>query len=355
MYKSLQSSRAIAAMMVVLYHLGGTIASGFGINSFATPFSFGYAGVPFFFVLSGFIIFFAHQNDIFKPDRFASYIKKRLLRIYPTYWIVFLAVFLFAIASSVVKNAAPQVPLDSIVLLKALLLIPQDPKIVGGTGAPVIAVAWTLQYEMFFYLFFACLILSRWLSIVVVCALAYICISNTMEVSDSSFIFSFLSKYMVLFLMGMAVAFIHKSKNLIVKKPQRYTSIGLLIFLSVVLSDLTGIDMAQRTLFYGVASSLIIFGLVRSEDKGPISGGGLMQRLGDSSYALYLIHYPMIGILCKLFISMQLNKLGLLGAIIAYVIIFCTCIIGSLILNVLIEKPIAAFFKRRRTNKAAFI
>ena len=355
MYKSLQSSRAVAAIMVVLYHLGGTIASGFGISSFAIPFSFGYAGVPFFFVLSGFIIFFAHQNDIFKPHRFAIYIKKRFLRIYPTYWIVFIALFLFAIASSLIKKAAPQVPLDSIVLLKALLLIPQDPKIVGGTGAPVIAVAWTLQYEVFFYLFFACLILSRWLSIAVVCALTYIYISNSFGTLPPSFIFSFLSKHMVLFAMGIFVAMAHKSEKLIVNEPWKYTIIGVVMFSSVALCDLTGIDLAQKSIWYGVASSLIIFGLVRSEDKGLISGGGsLMQKLGDSSYALYLIHYPMIGILCKLFITMQLNKFGFLGATITYVVIFCSCLIGSVILNMLVEKPIAEFFKNRRIHKAAF-
>jgi exopolysaccharide production protein ExoZ len=91
MYKSLQGTRALAALLVVLFHLGNTIALGkyFGIEAFAIPFKFGSAGVEFFFVLSGFIIFAAHRNDISKPRRLTNYISKRVIRIYPTYWIIF--------------------------------------------------------------------------------------------------------------------------------------------------------------------------------------------------------------------------------------------------------------------------
>ena len=90
MYMSLQAGRAIAAILVVLYHLGGMIAveKYFGQPIFGIPFSFGDAGVEFFFVLSGFIILTAHRKDISKPYRVISYLKKRIARIYTTYWII---------------------------------------------------------------------------------------------------------------------------------------------------------------------------------------------------------------------------------------------------------------------------
>ncbi len=165
MYKSLQAGRAIAAVVVVLFHIGGTIASEkyFGISMFSIPFSFGNAGVEFFFVLSGFIIFTAHRKDLFKAHKFFDYLRKRIIRIYPTYWIVFLTTFLLAIASPGLRNAVPH---DLFIIAKSLLLIPQDPAVIGGTGAPVIIVAWTLQYEICFYLFFALMILSRWVSMI---------------------------------------------------------------------------------------------------------------------------------------------------------------------------------------------
>ena len=338
--------------MVVLYHLGGTIASdsNFGIAAFSVPFAFGYAGVPFFFVLSGFIIFFAHRNDIFKSQMLTAYLRKRFARIYPTYWIVFLTIFIMAITSGLLKNTIPQVPLDPIVIGKALLLIPQDPRVIGGTGAPVIAAAWTLQYEMVFYLFFACLILSRWLSLAAVGALIYCFIARYSADESPSFFISFVtSDYIFLFMMGMAASFAHTSNKLVVSRPRWVVCSGSLMFLLIASTDLFGVGIAHKTLFYGVACSLIIFGLVKCEDMG--SGfleGKWFQKLGNASYVLYLIHYQIIGMFTKLAITLHLNKLGLPAAIVTYLTIFLICLISAVIFNEQIEKRIAAFFRRRR-------
>lgn len=80
MYKSLQAGRGIAAMLVVLFHLGGAFAAEkyFGIAAFSIPFKFGSAGVELFFVLSGFIIFSAHRDDIGQVSKIAGYIKNDL-------------------------------------------------------------------------------------------------------------------------------------------------------------------------------------------------------------------------------------------------------------------------------------
>jgi exopolysaccharide production protein ExoZ len=349
LYKSLQAGRALAAIFVVLFHLGAAIAAEkyFGYAAFAVPFSFGSSGVEFFFVLSGFIILTAHRQDIFTPEKLAGYIRKRLTRIYPIYWIIFLGVYFLAMASSTLRG---QVPHDFFVVLKSLLLIPQDSRVVGGTGAPVIIAAWTLQYEMFFYFFFMFMILSRWLSIFLGLILLYIYI-NYSGTSPDSFWVSFLSKdYLLLFLMGMVVSEICTPKRIVVDRPIFYASIGAAMFLLIAMDKVLQLELftEQRTILYGAASSLIIFGLVQLEDTGRVvCGNKAMQLLGDSSYALYLIHYPLISSLCKLSLFLQLNKFGITGALIAYFFIFFACLTSSVAFHLWIEKPVTASIRNR--------
>ena len=213
MYKSLQAGRAVAAILVVLFHLGSAIASEkyFGIREFYIPFSFGSAGVQFFFVLSGFIILSAHRGDVSQPTHLGNYISKRLIRIYPTYIIIFLVVYCLAIASPALRNTVPH---DVIIVFKSLLLIPQDISVVGGSGAPVLGVAWTLQYEMLFYFFFAFWIVNKWLPAVISFILLYIYILyywGYLPAFPYSFIYQ---QHIFLFAMGMLVSVICELKKI---------------------------------------------------------------------------------------------------------------------------------------------
>lgn len=355
MYKSLQAGRALAAILVVLFHIGGAIAADkyFGIKVFAIPFSFGNAGVDFFFVLSGFIILTAHRHDISRPKKLGNYLRKRFTRIYPTYWIIFLAVFFIALSSSALRNSVPH---DIIVIIKSLFLIPQDGKEVGGTGAPVLIVAWSLQYEIFFYLLFAIMILNKWLSIIVAIILLFIYIKFSGN-SSPYFIFEFLSKdYLLLFAMGMIVSMICKSKKVIIINTMYYVGAGTIMFMIVALDTVLQMNLfiERQAILYGLASSLIIFGLVRTEDNGFIIGGNYwFQLLGDSSYALYLIHFPLISILCKLALFANINKLGFVGALVSYLLIFFTCLICSVVFHLWIEKPLASHIRNYRFNRSS--
>src|SRR5262245_28861117 len=88
--QSLQCARAVAAIMVVLIHVGGALAMPkyLGVQPFGPIFEFGFVAVDFFFVLSGFIIVHAHRRDISQPREFWPYLWKRLTRIYLPYWAV---------------------------------------------------------------------------------------------------------------------------------------------------------------------------------------------------------------------------------------------------------------------------
>lgn len=349
MYKSLQAGRAFAAIFVVLFHLGGAIAAEkyFDLQFFSIPFSFGDSGVNFFFVLSGFIILTAHYKDVYNPRKIGNYLEKRIIRIYPTYWIIFLVVYLIAISSSALHDTVPH---DFFVLFKSLLLIPQDKILIGGTGAPVLIVAWTLQYEVLFYSFFSLIILGRIISTIL--GLSWLCIYLIYHGSSSlTFPLSFLAKdYILLFFLGMSISVIctNKSSAKNIKKPIIYFFIGACIFTFIALNKIFKTDFLSDfyTIIYGASSALMIFGLVKTEDSGQVIGGAKwLQILGDSSYALYLIHYPLISILCKLAMLINLKNFGVIGALISFIFIFIICIFTSVIFNLWIEKPVTKYLR----------
>ncbi len=354
MYKSLQSGRAIAAMLVVLFHLGANLAKDnyFGLKALAVPFSFGDSGVEFFFVLSGFIILTAHFADIGQPGRIGEYLRKRLLRIYPTYWLIFLPVFAVAL---IVPSMRAGVPHDLATIVQSLLLVPQDKAVAGGTGAPVIIVAWTLQYEMLFYSFFALLVVNVRLAMAAGTAVFGCFVFGIFMGPDQlPFPLSFVAKdYILLFGMGMMVAWlVAANKPLAASTPQQCIGVGVAIFLLVAMDVVSGADFlaGRTTLLYGLAASLIVFGLVTAERAGKTYlGHKWFQLLGDASYALYLIHFPLISLLCKVAMVMHAKDYGLAGAIASFFVIFPLCLVTSVLLHLWVERPIAAYFRRPRT------
>lgn len=85
---ALQLFRGIAALGVVFHHAAQSVIA---FSSEKMPdvlhslFSYGYLGVDFFFVLSGFIILNSHFYDDKGWQSAKSYLSKRVLRIFPPY------------------------------------------------------------------------------------------------------------------------------------------------------------------------------------------------------------------------------------------------------------------------------
>ena len=84
---SVEAARGAAAVLVLLVHSSAMLAAPkyFGEMPFYGLFKFGHAGVDFFFVLSGFIIFHVHRTDLGNPARLGKYLARRFVRIFPTY------------------------------------------------------------------------------------------------------------------------------------------------------------------------------------------------------------------------------------------------------------------------------
>jgi peptidoglycan/LPS O-acetylase OafA/YrhL len=141
----LTSLRFFAAAMIVIGHGAGEFGFPIGTDAlFALN-----TGVSFFFVLSGFILYY---NYPVLPDRAAvgRFYLARFARIWPLHFFAFLLVLI------VYPSAAwtqPGIVRWLAALLNVSLLQAWFPLIGGYTGA-FNAPAWTLSVEVFFYLLF---------------------------------------------------------------------------------------------------------------------------------------------------------------------------------------------------------
>ena len=354
MYQSLQACRAAAALLVVLFHLGGTFAQQkyFGYAGFDRLFSWGDSGVDFFFVLSGFLITTVHRRDFGHPEALPRYLLKRAVRIYPTYWLICLAVCLAALLVPALRAALPSEPL---VFLRAFLLIPQDPDVVGGLGSPILFVAWSLQYEMMFYAVVAAFIFNRGLGWGVVAALLVLNLGCAIR-TGCTFPASFVASDMVfLFALGVGVAYLLRSP-LRLPRPRLVAALAGAGFVGFgVLESWIGRDALpfDRRLVFGVLAAVLVLALCRAEDAGmQVPARRTVGLLGDSSYALYLLHIPIISLLCKALVHLGVTSPAGLVGLFTVVVVACVGAAAAYYLGIERHLLAALRFGSRKTAAA---
>ena len=145
----MEGLRGFAVLLVFFVHYSTQVGPWMPVQGATTRISSalgtnGHAGVDLFFVLSGYLIY---GGLISRYQPFLRFIRRRIQRIFPA----FIAVFLLYIALSVVYPSQAKIPGTlphaSLFLLENFLLLPGLFPIVA-----MITVAWSLSYEMFFYL-----------------------------------------------------------------------------------------------------------------------------------------------------------------------------------------------------------
>lgn len=145
----MEGLRGFAVFLVFIVHFATLVKPWIPANDGFLQFlgclhTIGNAGVDLFFVLSGYLIYGSLLN---RPQPFLKFFSRRVERIYPA----FTAVFLLYVGLSYVFPAERKIPYDTldagIYLLQNYLLLPGLFPI-----EPMITVAWSLSYEMFYYL-----------------------------------------------------------------------------------------------------------------------------------------------------------------------------------------------------------
>src|SRR5229473_1548571 len=144
--RPIQYLRAIAALMVVWHH---SLIQVPGVAQFIALPEFGPSGVDIFFVISGFIMLVITAGKEVTP---AEFIRQRVIRVVPLYWLTTLLMLGCAV---VVPTAFKTLQFSPAAVAKSLLFVPYDSLSFPGHAWPVLVPGWTLNYEMFFYGLFA--------------------------------------------------------------------------------------------------------------------------------------------------------------------------------------------------------
>ncbi|MEJ8856085.1 acyltransferase [Variovorax robiniae] len=345
-YESLRTCRAVAAILLVCFHLSDNLARPKYFGSDAAPLEQffalgGHARVAFFFVLSGFIITLMHRKDIGTPGRLLPYLRKRVTRIYPTYLLVFSCAYLASLSLPSLRDSAPT---DLGVLLKSLLLLPQDPAVVGGTGAPVLYVVWSLQYEMVFYAAMALAIVHRML---LAGALLLFVLNMAWHLFTGSTSFPgsfFANDLLLLFGIGAATAWVVQRDDWRLRRPGWVAAAagGSFFGIGALAEILDGaVPLPLLHMGYGLFAAILIVALVQAEQQrqpGRRFGNRFTALVGDASYALFLLHLPLLALLTRVAVGAGLHGVG--GMLVTFVLILAACVAVAIAFHQWIERPL---------------
>jgi peptidoglycan/LPS O-acetylase OafA/YrhL len=327
--RSLTAFRFFAAFWVFLFHLRSRID--YEKSWFWDVIEFGYLGVDFFFILSGFVIFHVYEPKI-KSGQFSirSYMIKRLARIYPLH-LVMLLIFL---AVAIVGNNQIQGAFASLTLLHAW----------GVTDRLVLnKPSWTLSAEMFAYIIFGLAVFRSpptWL-IAVAFFITAIC-AHAFAVNVGKLVFFHLTwdygifRIVPLFILGMLL------RRLAPFVPSRIAVVIGLMGIGTFFWITQFEDVGYEILVPFVL--LIVAGARLSDWQNLPTNSRLCVYLGEISYSTYMIHTFVIALWFDYLPKLGLNPLP-------WPMICGVVIIGSAISYHLIEVPSRQWINRYAVSK----
>lgn len=342
-----QYLRAIAALLVVYFHT--KIYDPQFIWRFDR--SFGYGGVDIFFAVSGFIMTLNNYERRQSPGRFMI---SRMLRIYPPYWVATtISVVLFFLAPfAFIKD---EIDLPYIVYSYALLPL-NNPAATSG-GVPFLKIAWTLVFEMYFYVIFACSLafpraIAR-LSLQAAFILAMIAYGAFQHPSGAPMSF-FTSPMALEFLLGCVVGMLvganacDWSRSIFV--------VGLVAFTFLFLIGGGHGDGALRVIHLGVpAMGCLLCTALLELHHGAEWKSSTMLLIGDASYSIYLFHPFVLTAVRLASKTLNIGTTSSAGGAIGVSVCVLACGLVGVLAHVWIEKPLLILSRRAIMPRASLV
>jgi exopolysaccharide production protein ExoZ len=339
---TIQACRGLAVLLVVLFHGSTMVAHRYGIPPFFDVFSLGFSGVYLFFVLSGFIILTAHIKDIGNPGRLGWYVARRLIRIYPIYWIVFLVWGGWKLVS--VKPDIPEFARNAFLFM--------------SNGKLVIPVSWTLLYEIIFYALFAVLVLNKRIGIAVM-GIWFLAILFQWGKAGPHI----LHPFNLLFVFGLAAAALSFRLGKLRAGARQIIaavslSLGITLFLGTAAHYSTlpveksaWPEHPVTIIGFGLASALLVLASASESIDRFFRERHFIGLIGNASYSIYLVHIQ--------FEKIALNAVKSVNWVwkdearnpmvsdLLLVYVAGAAVLCGIIIHLKIERPLLAFLRGR--------
>ncbi len=281
----LQILRALAALVVVLFHIQGELRHR-GLSDPFPDLTIGAFGVDLFFVISGFIMVYASAPLFGVAGARHNFILKRIARIAPLYW-VFTTVF--ALIALVLARIPSHPAASPAHILASYLFIPAA-RPEDGAIFPTYSLGWTLNYEMFFYVCFATALGFRRAVAVPLVSAALILLVVAGSLASLPWPLAYWSNTLTLeFVFGMLIAVLTLAGR---RLPARFGLLFVAGAVAAVVIYVPYIDSLSslRGLAWGLPAAAIVAAALGLEVGMTSLPMRLMVRLGDASYSLYLVH-----------------------------------------------------------------
>jgi peptidoglycan/LPS O-acetylase OafA/YrhL len=347
---NLQALRGVACLMVVGYHVVSVWPEAAGASHLAPVLSSGFAGVDLFFALSGFVITWVNFDALGDRSRVAGYIGRRLWRIYPVFWACcFLAgplVYSFHYPLLWLRLTG-QRP-----LARRLLLIPTT-----GTEF-IIPQAWSLMFEVLFYVTFAAfLFLPRRSFVPGLClwsaAILAVWVSPTLVAPVAAvtgpIAWWLLHACVSEFILGCFTAVAVRRGWTASGRTALAAGVGGFAVAGVAMRVCDWSDHAIRfggyLPLFGVQSALVVYGAVAVERARRWVFPRWLQAVGDASYPIYLIHLAVFMFARRNFPA---TGSGLTPALLVAGIAALASVGAGFAVHYAIERPMMNLVHRRR-------
>lgn len=340
---SLQSLRAIAALLVLLHHVMKMPGPASSAGVYALKLTFGpfcSSGVDLFFVISGFVI--AHSISSERAAPAHIFLAGRAIRIFPLFWVMS-AIYGWQLWSS-------GSPISGTALANAITLMPLSGQ--EGYTYPILYVGWSLAFEIGFYILAGLTILQARARRAPALLILLTCLSavGTFAGGLAGPMAFFLNPITLEFAFGV-VAWILWRKGLNAKIAAGLTAVGFTLFVSGLFINIgqgfetdpakiiANITSLQRALIWGLPAAMLLLGLVATS---PLKGSAdhLLARIGDASFSLYLVHPLVLFQIRQVRLPIWINN-----DLVFMALLILLSVAAALLMHEYIEKPIIRWGK----------